>query len=265
MNRLYVTGDTHSDVSRFATNSFFEQKELDKSDVVVITGDFGLVWSQNDKDKTENYWLDWLDNKPFTTVFVDGNHENFDRLDNMPVSTWNNGKVHKLRDSVMHLMRGEIYDVAGTTLFAFGGAPSHDINGLATPEELKSNYAAGILDKNDKNYELYRKKLNRARLAYRVNHVNWWKQEMPNDSEMDYAWQNLEKHDFKVDYVFTHEAPASDAVLLGYHDIPNNLSMFLEDVRARCEFKHWFFGHYHENKRINLTESCLYEQIIRVK
>ena len=29
--------------------------------------------------------LDWLDGKAFTTLFVDGNHENFDRLYAYPV------------------------------------------------------------------------------------------------------------------------------------------------------------------------------------
>ena len=59
----------------------------------------------------EKYWLDWLDNKNFTTLFVDGNHENFTRLYNYPVEEWHGGKVHKIRDSVIHLMRGEIFDI----------------------------------------------------------------------------------------------------------------------------------------------------------
>ena len=35
--------------------------------------------------------------------------------------------MHKIRDSVIHLMRGEIYDIDDKKFFTFGGARSHDI------------------------------------------------------------------------------------------------------------------------------------------
>ena len=50
-------------------------------DYVVIAGDFGGLWDGSQKDQ---YWLDWLNKKPFTTLFVDGNHENFDLLNTLP-------------------------------------------------------------------------------------------------------------------------------------------------------------------------------------
>lgn len=50
---------------------------MTKDDYVIICGDFGGVW---DEGKMETVLLDWLDSKSFTTLFVDGNHENFDRL-----------------------------------------------------------------------------------------------------------------------------------------------------------------------------------------
>ena len=80
-------------------------------------------------------------------MFVDGNHENYTRLYNdYPVEEWNGGKVHRIRDSVIHLMRGEIYDIDNKKIFVFGGAFSHDIQ-------------EGILDldEEEKIYE-YRKK-----------------------------------------------------------------------------------------------------------
>lgn len=54
--------------------------------------------------------LDWLDGKAFTTLFVDGNHENFDRLYAYPVEVaWR--EAHKIRPSVIHLMRGQIFEL----------------------------------------------------------------------------------------------------------------------------------------------------------
>ena len=68
---IYVTGDTHGDFRRFSTDIFPEQKEMTKEDFVIICGDFGGIWCQEDNRKAmknENYWLDWLDQKPFTTL-----------------------------------------------------------------------------------------------------------------------------------------------------------------------------------------------------
>jgi hypothetical protein len=61
---------------RFNTDIFPEQKDMTKDDYVIVCGDFG-IW---DDSKRKRYWLKWLDEKPFTTLFVDSNHENFDLL-----------------------------------------------------------------------------------------------------------------------------------------------------------------------------------------
>ena len=72
---IFVTGDTHADVKRLGINSFEEQSEMTKEDYVIILGDFGLVWSTVESAYEEK-WLDWLEERPFTTLFVDGNHKN---------------------------------------------------------------------------------------------------------------------------------------------------------------------------------------------
>lgn len=38
------------------------------------------------------WWRSWLNDRPFTTLFVDGNHENFDLLNAYPVENWHGGK-----------------------------------------------------------------------------------------------------------------------------------------------------------------------------
>lgn len=80
---LYVTGDTHGDwMSRLNTDAFPEQKTMTKDDYVLILGDFGY-WHDT---KSERYNLKWLANKPFTTLFVSGNHENYDRLQELDIT-----------------------------------------------------------------------------------------------------------------------------------------------------------------------------------
>ncbi len=101
---IYITGDCHRNFERFNTRSFTEQKEMMKDDYVIICGDFGGIWDKDRESKEEIFLLDWLDCKSYTTLFVDGNHENFDRLYTYPEEEWNGGKIHRIRDSVIHLM-----------------------------------------------------------------------------------------------------------------------------------------------------------------
>ena len=68
---IMVTGDCHGDFGRFKVRHFPGQEAMDRNDYIIICGDFGF-WSDTPE---EEYWLDWLEEKPFTTLFVDGNHE----------------------------------------------------------------------------------------------------------------------------------------------------------------------------------------------
>ena len=120
---IFITGDTHADFERFKKDVFYEQAELSKNDYVIICGDFGGVW---DGSPRERYWLDWLEAKLFTTLFVSGNHENYDLLSEFPVQKWHGGRVQFIRPSIVHLMRGQIYEIEGKRFFTMGGASSHD-------------------------------------------------------------------------------------------------------------------------------------------
>ena len=174
---IYITGDTHSDFTRLSTDKFPVQKEMTKNDYVIICGDFGGVWNYLVESTYEKYWLDWLNEKKFTTLFIDGNHENFTRLYNYPVEEWHGGKVHKIRDSVLHLMRGEIFDIDNKKLFTFGGARSHDIH-------------EGILnlDEEEKIYQ-YRKR----GAFFRIRDYSWWDLERPTQDKMKNGINNLKK------------------------------------------------------------------------
>lgn len=124
---IYITGDTHADFSRFEENKFPIQTEMTKDDYVIICGDFGGVWTFEQESERKKEVLDWLNAKNFIILFIYGNHENFTRLYNYPIEEWHGGKVHKIRDSVIHLMCGEIFNINNKKIFAFGGAKSHDI------------------------------------------------------------------------------------------------------------------------------------------
>ena len=245
---IFITGDTHGDFTRFGTGHFPEQKLMTKEDYVIVCGDFG-IW---DGSKQENYFLDWLEDKPFTTLFVDGNHSNFDRLMQMPVKSFSGGKVHPVRESVLHLMRGQVFDVGGKRIFTMGGASSHDIGD-------------GILEPDDKDLRKKRKALDRRRALYRINHVSWWKEELPSEKEYAEAYKNLDACGWEVDFIISHCAPSSIAGLIGggmYR--PDRLTEFFEELKGRCKFGAWFFGHYHDNRVLLKKYVLLYEQILQV-
>lgn len=254
---IYITGDTHSDFRRFGKSVFPEQNEMTKDDYCIIAGDFGGVWcGVNDKiyRKAEDYNLDELNSRSFTTLFVPGNHENYARLmsDEFPVKEWKGGSVKEIRPSVFMLMRGEMYEIDGVRFFAFGGASSHDITD-------------GILDGSDPNWKRKAKQLDRqGKYMYRVKGFSWWEEELPSEEEMQHGLDVLDKNDWKTDFVITHCAPASVQAMLGIHD-NNVLTRYLEEIRQKLDYKCWLFGHYHGNVRVDAKDILLYEQIVRVE
>jgi len=221
---------------------------MTKDDYVIVCGDFG-IWNDTPE---ERYWLDWLEGKPFTTLFVDGNHSNFDRLYAMPVSEWNGGQVHFIRDSIIHIMRGQVFDIAGKRVFTMGGASSHDID-------------AGILEPAAPDFKAKRKLLDKQQALYRINHVSWWKEELPSDEEYETARRNLEACDRKVDWIISHCCPSSIVDIIGsemyQHD---QLTDFFEEVKEQCAFDYWFFGHYHDSRPIMRKYVLLHEQILQI-
>ena len=254
---VFVTGDIHGDPRRLNTESFFEQKQFSGNkdeNIVIILGDFGLVWSREKESKQETYYLDWLESKPFTTVFVDGNHDNHVRLKTYPKKKWHGGVVHEIRPHVLHLMRGELFEIEGKQFFAFGGASSHDIRD-------------GILDYSDPDWREDAKELDRQdKFMYRIKGLTWWPEELPTESEMKHGFDTLEKHDNRVDYILSHSPSTSELYLMGGKGLYETdiLTNYLDDIRAKTDYKKHLFGHMHINKAINDRDICLYEQIVRI-
>ena len=227
---------------------------MTRDDYVIVCGDFG-VWHP---DNTEKWWLRWLSEKNFTLLFVDGNHENFDRLysDEFEIVDFHGGKAHRICENVYHLMRGYVFELCGKKFFAFGGASSHDIqDGILEPSDYKSTKELV----ND-----YNKRTQRGEML-RINHISWWKQEMPSEDEMKFGLETLRNNGNKVDYIVSHCCPQEVASLFshGFYK-PDKLTDYFNTVARTTEFSKWFFGHYHNNKQILDKFIMLYEQIVRV-
>ncbi len=225
---IFVTGDVHAfhDIRKLNTDNWPEQKQLTKNDYLVVCGDMGIVW---DGGKSDQWWQKWFEDKPFTTLFVDGNHENHPMLAQYPVEEWRGGKVHRVQPHVLHLMRGQVFNIDGTTLFAMGGASSHD-------------------------------------KEYRVEGISWWPEELPSDAEYEEAIENLEANDWQVDLVVSHCTADSVQDKLAYWYEHDKLTNFFEAVvRERLDYRHWYFGHYHHDIDVDKSHTCLYQKVEQIR
>ena len=148
---IKITGDTHGDPERIK-----DYKELyittPSFDVLSICGDFGYIFRNN---KEEKKFLEWIEkNCKFEIWFVDGNHENFDVINKYPVADWNGGKIHRIKNNIIHLMRGEVYCINNKKLFVFGGG-----------------------------YSIDKERRLRLEATYKIR--LWWDQEFPTQEEID--------------------------------------------------------------------------------
>ena len=227
---IFITGDTHGeiDIRKFNSRKFPEQKKLTKSDFIIVTGDFGLIWDGSNECK---YWLNWLSEKSFTTLFIDGNHENFELLNSYPVINWKGGKVHQITESVIHLMRGQIFVIDKLKFFTFGGAKSSD-------------------------------------KEFRKEGVSWWKEEMPSQEEYVEGLRNLEINNWIVDYVITHTCPVEVQDILIKRFYKNlevtELNRYLFEIDSKAIYKHWYFGHNHLDENLTDKHTIIYNNIIRI-
>ncbi len=223
---IYITGDTHGIIDRICGNDALSA--LGEGDCLIICGDFGFVFAMKG---TMSFFEEYEDIRriealPYTVLFVDGNHENFDRLNAYPVEEWNGGKVHRIGKNILHLMRGQVFEIEGKRIFTMGGAHS--------------------IDK-----------------YIRTEGISWWSDEIPNENELAEARESLAKYGNKVDCVITHTAPSNYAAALGFDisDDERPLAELLDFVLESVSFKRWYFGHFHTDRRLDDRVFAMYNYV----
>ena len=239
---IYVTGDTHGerDLGKLLPDSWPSGYCLTRDDYLVVCGDFGGVWSPGSRDERV---LGWWESRPWTTLFVDGNHENHDIIDAYPVSERFGGRVQVVpgHPHVIHLMRGHVYDLSvspgkASRCLVMGGASSPD-------------------------------------RAWRIEGESWWDREMPSEAEYDRCTASLEAAGWRVDYVLTHELPC-DLRLGAYgwrcHERLNHvdrIQCFLQWVWERLDRERlvmWYAGHYHVDRMVAGKCRVLFQDVVRL-
>lgn len=252
---IYLTGDCHGDFSRFSRKQRMRLPfEITEKDYVILCGDMGLLWAH---DGEFTYNKKWLSALPFTILWVQGNHENYDMIAEYPVCMWHGGKVrHIVQDKIILLERGQIFEMEGKSFFTFGGASTHDIQG-------------GILDRSSPTYARERWRANKSGLPYRVRGVSWWEQELPSVEEMQEGRANLSEAGYVVDYVITHclSGHMQERLehVLSARRNKDILTDYFDELETKLRYQHWYCGHYHENIRLDERHTVLYDDIISLQ
>ena len=235
---IFVCGDTHGTLDVGKLESLRTKNNLCYDDYLIVCGDCGIIWSKDTLKKHINYF----ERMKCNVLFIDGNHENFDMLNEYPVEYWNGGKIHKISEHIYHLLRGQIFEIYGEKFLTIGGADSSD-------------------------------------REYREEHISWWSDERISYDDINEAKQNLENVNYKVDYVITHTPPTKtlnefvkiltqcgeDIPYYLKHKItPTKSSDMLDFVVKEVKYKFWFCGHLHIDEKINKTR-ILYADVVKIK
>lgn len=223
---IFVCGDIHGTLNINKLDMFMGREDLSEEDYLIICGDTGICgFGKDDEKRTREY----LRKLPMTVLFCDGNHERFDELNSFPIDEWHGGKVHIIEPGIIHLMRGQIYEIEDKLFFTFGGAYSID-------------------------------------RATRILGFTWFEEELPSEEEYEEAWENLKAHDYMVDYIITHTAPYEVTSALGYenHDEALEQVRFFQNIADRVEFQEWYFGHFHEDTDLD-NYHCRIDEITQLE
>ena len=163
---VYVKGDIHGGVDMQKLRDWDLGDSLTSDDYLIIAGDFGFLWDFSAEECAD---IAWLESRPYTVLFVDGNHERFDHWAERPMELWHGGLTQRLSDTspIRRLTRGEVFELDGSTIFTMGGATSVD-------------------------------------KEYRIPYSSWWPQELPGERNFEEARAKLDSVGWKVDCVITH-------------------------------------------------------------
>lgn len=216
---LFVTGDLHGRSYLRKLDAFAAEfgSALSRDDVLVILGDFSVPWSCP-PDDTDRALIDHIDAYPFTTTFIDGNHENYDAIDALPVARdalFGGTTTRRLAPHVHRLLSARAYRIADHDILVMGGAKSIDADALAK---------AG----------------------------SWWPREVPSEATKA-SLKRIVSRKKRFDIVFTHTPPTrqlkvhADAVMETWQ--PDDYTDWLDaNIAAKVRFGQWFYGHMHDDR-----------------
>lgn len=219
---FYITGDTHGKFSRI--EKFCKRYNTTQDDILIILGDAGINYNSAKADLMKKHFLQSL---PITLFAIHGNHENRPtNIMSYSEKLWHDGLVYYEENypNILFGKDGEIYDFDGKKVIVIGGAYSVD------------------------KYQ---------RLAYGYP---WYYDEQPSDEIKDFVEKQLDKHNWNIDIILSHTSPIcyepKEAFLPGLDQskVDKSTEMWLGSIEYKLNYKKWYCGHYHIEKKIDKIE-----------
>lgn len=219
---IYITGDTHARFER--VELFCKENNTSKDDILIILGDAGLNYYCNKKDSKLKEYVSSL---PITIFSIQGNHEERPfNIDSYKLVDFCGGKVW-IEDDFPNLLfakDGEVYDFNGISTLVIGGAYSVD-------------------------------KFYRQMMGYM-----WFKDEQPSEEIKREVENKLNSVDWKIDCVLSHTTPVKyepvEWFLSGVNQstVDKSTELWLDIIEEKLNYKKWYCGHYHGEKKIDKIE-----------
>lgn len=213
---VYLTGDIHGQADELAKKA---KTILTKEDILILLGDVGA-----------NYFGDWRDKRTkahladikATILCVHGNHEMRPyTILSYKEKEWCAGTVWYEDEfpNILFAKDGEIYEIEGQRYLVLGGAYSVD-----------------------KFYRLAR--------GWR-----WWSDEQPSAETKARVEQKIASE--SVDIILSHTCPSryipTEMFIpsIDQSTVDHSTEEWLGEIDAKIDYKAWYCGHWHTNKRID--------------
>ena len=215
---VYLTGDIHGDPERVV--QFCLSMKPRRTDTIILLGDVAANYTGGQRDEWVKQTLEKL---KIYILCIHGNHEmRPSTIESYKLKEWCGGMVW-YEEAYPHLLfakDGEIYTIEGKSYLAIGGAYSVD-----------------------KSYRLER-------------NYGWWADEQPSEEIKHFVESQIDKIK-RVDYVLSHTCPFKyepREAFLNFIDqstVDDSTERWLDKIEETLEYKLWFCGHWHIDKRID--------------
>jgi len=224
--KIVICGDTHGHIDyRKISQSNLKKLCGEFPQAIIIAGDFGVPWALNKKDSQDSFMTKFYALKKIPILVVPGNHENYDRINQLPVVSIFGAKSRKYSSNIYFIERNEVLTIEEKTFFCFGGATSYD-------------------------------------KQFRIQGISWWPEESASYLDGKNMMDTLAKQSY-YDYIITHTCPEEwvPDLLKNYQPGVSICSTrkVLSELAKRASYKKWFFGHFHVDRELPREKAiCLY-------
>lgn len=219
MNKYFITGDCHGQFDKIV--DFVKENNFENL-TIFICGDVGLNYNFNKYDEDRKKILRSLN---ATFICIRGNHDaNHSKMKSYKEINKFNGIMYFQEDypNIFFTKDGEVYEINGKKILCCGGAYSVD-------------------------------------KQYRIDSgLMWFNDEQMSQQDKEYAVRNLDKINYKVDYVITHTCPLFAVPKFRFmknvdqSTVDNSMEIWLEWLcDAGLTWKEWYCGHWHIDMKYN--------------